>query len=435
MVDGRWTRHDGEVNILAALPRPSETRLAVKVTPDALRQIRSGHPWLFEGSITSVNRTGAPGDLAVIFDEERQFRAIGLWDPASPIRIKILHSGRPVQIDAAWFRQRIAAAAALRAPLAESAGTASATGTVTTGYRVVHGENDGLPGFVVDRYGHVVVVKLYSAAWIPHLATIIPVLRELVPFASVVVRIARSMADQPLHGIESGMSLVGPDIDSPVPFLEHGLHFEADVIHGQKTGHFLDQRENRILVGSMSMGARVLDVFSCNGGFGVHAAAGGARSVHSIDAAPGAIRNAERNMALNAHLPAVAACRHETTIGEAFATLEKLGESRGRFDIVVVDPPSFAQNAPSIPKAITAYERLAQLAVALVERGGLLVQASCSSRVDEATFVRAVHAGAARAGYDLEEFRRTGHPLDHPIGFREGAYLKALFARPTRSAK
>lgn len=417
------------MNILAALPRPSETRLAVKVTPDALRQLRSGHPWLFEGSITSVNRTGAPGDLAVVFDDDRQFRAIGLWDPASPIRVKILHSGKPTQIDAPWFRTKLAAAVAVRAPLAESAGTS----TATTGYRVVHGENDGMPGLVVDRYGHVVVLKLYSAAWVPHLATLVPILRELVPFASVVVRTARSLADQPLHGIEPGMSLLGPDVDAPVPFLEHGLHFEADVVHGQKTGHFLDQRDNRVLVGSMAAGARVLDVFSCNGGFGVHAAAGGARSVHSIDASPFAIRDAERNMALNAHLPAVAACRHETTIGEAFATLEKLNESRGRFDIVVVDPPSFAQNAPSIPKAITAYERLAQLAVPLVERGGLLVQASCSSRVDEATFVRAVHAGAARAGFDLDEVRRTGHAVDHPIGFREGAYLKALFARPSRA--
>jgi 23S rRNA (cytosine1962-C5)-methyltransferase len=431
VVNGCPTRHDGAVNMLAALPRPSDSRLALKVTPDAIRQLRGGHPWLFEGSIKSVSREGAPGDLAVVFNDDREFVGIGLWDPASPIRVKILHVGSPQAIDAAFFERRLAAAVALRAPLADSAGTP----TATTAYRVVHGENDKLPGLVVDRYGHVVVVKLYSAAWIPHLATIVPILRTLVPFASVVVRIARSMADQPLHGIAAGMSLMGPDIDSPVPFYENGLRFEADVILGQKTGHFLDQRENRILVGSAASGARVLDVFSCNGGFGVHAAAGGARSVLSIDAAPGAIRGAERNMDLNRDLPAVAACRHETTIGEAFATLEKLNESRGRFDIVVVDPPSFAQNAPSIPKALVAYERLAQLAVPLVERGGLLVQASCSSRVEEAAFLRAVHTGAARSGYDLVEERRTGHPLDHPIGFREGAYLKALYARPTRTPR
>jgi 23S rRNA (cytosine1962-C5)-methyltransferase len=122
-------------------------------------------------------------------------------------------------------------------------------------------------------------------------------------------------------------------------------------------------------------------------------------------------------------------------VGEAFAELERLGESRGRFDIVVVDPPSFARNAINVPRAITAYERLAALAVTLVERDGMLVQASCSSRVDEVDFVRAVHAGAGRAGFDLEEIRRTGHAVDHPIGFTEGAYLKAVFARPHRRPK
>ena len=128
----------------------------------------------------------------------------------------------------------------------------------------------------------------------------------------------------------------------------------------------------------------------------------------------------------------MAACRYDATVGEAFAELERLGESRGRFDVVVVDPPSFARAAVNVPRAIAAYERLAALAVALVERDGVLVQASCSARVDEAGFVRAVHAGAARAGFDLDEIRRTGHALDHPIGFPEGSYLKALFATPRR---
>ena len=152
----------------------------------------------------------------------------------------------------------------------------------------------------------------------------------------------------------------------------------------------------------------------------------------SIDSSPFAIEAAERNMQHNRNRPAVAACRHETIVGEAFAELERLGQSRGRFDIVVVDPPSFARAAVNVPRAIAAYERLASLAVPLVERGGTLVQASCSARVDEADFVRAVHAGAARAGFDLDEIRRTGHAIDHPIGFPEGAYLKAVYATPRR---
>jgi 23S rRNA (cytosine1962-C5)-methyltransferase len=414
------------MSILDRLPAPSTTRLAVRVTPDAVRRLRGGHPWLFEGSIRSVSREGVAGDLAVVFDDDRQFVAVGLWDPQSPIRMKVLHHGRPATIDADFFRARMAAALDRRRTLAESSDGA------TTGYRIVHGENDGLPGLVVDRYGHVGVIKLYSPAWIPHLPTIVPLLAELLPVRSLVLRLARSMAQLDLHGLTEGMSLHGPDVDRPVEFLELGLKFEADVIHGQKTGHFLDQRDNRALVGSMAKGARVLDVFSCTGGFSVHAAAGGARSVHSIDSSPFAIAAAERNMQRNSDRPAVAACRHETTVGEAFAELERLGESRGRFDIVVVDPPSFARAAINVPRAIAAYERLAALAVALVERDGVLVQASCSARVDEAGFVRAVHAGAARAGFDLDEIRRTGHPIDHPIGFTEGAYLNALFAKPRR---
>jgi 23S rRNA (cytosine1962-C5)-methyltransferase len=415
------------MTILDRLPAPSPTRIAVRVTPDAVRRLRGGHPWLFEGSIRSVNRDGIAGDLAVVFDEDRQFVAIGLWDPHSPIRMKVLHSGRPATIDAQFFRARLDAARQRRAALEQSTAPIA-----TTGYRVVHGENDSLPGLVVDRYGHVAVIKIYSTAWIPHLATLVPLLVELLPVRSVVLRLARSMADLDLHGLEEGMSLHGPDVDRPVEFLELGLAFEADVIHGQKTGHFLDQRDNRALVGTLSKGARVLDVFCCTGGFSVHAAAGGARSVLGIDSSPYAIEAARRNIQRNSARAEVAACRYDATVGEAFAELERLGESRGRFDVVVVDPPSFARAAVNVPRAIAAYERLAALAVALVERDGVLVQASCSARVDEAGFVRAVHAGAARAGFDLDEIRRTGHALDHPIGFPEGSYLKALFATPRR---
>jgi 23S rRNA (cytosine1962-C5)-methyltransferase len=221
-----------------------------------------------------------------------------------------------------------------------------------------------------------------------------------------------------------------------VRFQEHGLTFEADVVRGQKTGHFLDQRDNRGRVRDLSRGARVLDVFSCTGGFSVHAAAGGATAVHSIDTSPFAITAAKRNMALNADDRDVRACSHEVTTGDAFAVMEQLTRDRRRFDLVVIDPPSFAQNAASVDRAITAYARLTTLGLALVERGGVLFQASCSSRVGEADFVRTVHRAAAVAGYDLDEIARTGHPLDHPVHvdtFPEGRYLKAIVARPVRT--
>jgi 23S rRNA (cytosine1962-C5)-methyltransferase len=419
--------------VLSSLPTPGERRLALRTTADAVRRLRGGHPWLFEGSITSVSHEGAPGDLAVVFDDDRSFVAVGLFDPSSPIRVKVLHRGKPVTIDAAWFRATIATAVERRLPISAPADPDAPAEPATTGYRVIHGENDGLPGLVLDRYGHVAVLKLYTAAWVPHLAVLVPIIRELVPTASIVLRLARSIPEAELHGLVEGMSLVGPDVVAPVPFLEHGLRFEADVVRGQKTGHFLDQRDNRIAIGARAAGARVLDLFSCNGGFSVHAAAGGARSVLSVDSSPQAIAAAQRNMELNIDRPEVAACRHETIVGEAFATLEKLVAEKRRFDIVIVDPPSFARNALSVPKAMKAYERLAELSAPLVEIGGLLVSASCSARVAMPDFLRAVHAGAAHAGYELDEEGRTEHALDHPIGFAEGGYLKALYSHPRRS--
>lgn len=413
--------------LLTDLPRPSSSRLAVRLTADARRQVRAGHPWVYEGSIRSVNRDGAAGDLAVIFDDDRQFVAIGLWDPASPIRIKVLHTGRPVTIDDNWFVERFEAARKVRQPLIDTAGTERET----TGYRVVHGENDGLPGLVVDRYGDVLVLKLYTAAWIPHLADVVPALLAVLGEHSIVLRLARSFRDQPLFGLEEGLVLAGDPVTGPVPFREAGLHFEADVIRGQKTGHFLDQRDNRVRVGALAAGRRVLDVFSCTGGFSVHAAAGGAKTVTSVDSSPWAIEAARRNMALNAAVPNVRACEHVAVAAEAFGELERLVEARRRFDLVIVDPPSFAQNAATVARAISSYERLTTLAVALLEPDGILVQSSCSSRVTSAEFFRAVHTAASRAGTDLEEIERTGHALDHPITFPEGGYLKSLYARPT----
>ena len=245
-----------------------------------------------------------------------------------------------------------------------------------------------------------------------------PLLVELLPVRSLVLRLARSLtadgSNVDLHGLSEGMSLHGPDVDRPVEFLELGLTFEADVIHGQKTGHFLDQRDNRAIVGTMATGARVLDLFSCNGGFSVHAAAGGARSGAQHRLEP--VRDRGRR-AQHAAQPRPAGGRRVPARDDRRRGLRRARttrrSSRGRFDIVVVDPPSFARAAVNVPRAIAAYERLAALAVPLVERGGMLVQASCSARVDEADFVRAVHAGAARAGFDLDEIRRTG-PRDRP---------------------
>ncbi len=398
----------------------TERRVAVRITKDALRRIRSGHPWLFDRSITSVSHEGAPGDLAVIFDDKRAFVGVGLLDPASPIRVRLLHVGRPRSVDAAFWADKIDTAVTRRAPL-----TATGDGVApTTGYRLINGENDGFGGLIVDRYDAVLVVKVYSAAWLPHLPVLVDLLAMQPGVGAVVFRSSRNIAAAARgRGLADGKVLVGAVAD-PVLFTENGLVFEAATRTGQKTGHFLDQRENRLLVGQRSQGRSVLDVFSCTGGFAVHAAAGGATSVHLVDLNPHALETARRNLAHNAR-----PCSFDSTTGDAFAVLERLARERRTYGVVVVDPPSFASRADQTVGAIRAYRRLTDLAVRLVEPGGWFFQASCSSRVDRDTFVETVSNAAAGLGRPLQEALVTGHALDHPVTFPEGAYLKAILAK------
>ena len=407
------------MSVLDQLPVMSEKRMAVRVTPDARRQIAAGHPWIFNESITSISHRGVVGDLAVIFDNDRNFVAIGLWDPGSPIRIRILHHGKPVTIDANFWQQRITAAVQRRVSIGDD----------TDGFRLLNGENDGFPGLVLDRYADIFVLKLYSPVWIPHLRALTQVIDEQFKPTAVVLRLARTMADQRLHGLTEGMALIGETPTAPVLFRENGLIFEADVVSGQKTGHFLDQRDNRALVGSMSAGMRVLDIFAATGGFGVYAAAGGATRVTSVDQSEPTLAAAERNFAHNADVANVRHCEHDSMIGDAYEVMDRLIQRRKHYDIVVVDPPAFAQRKSNIDRALYAYGQLTQRAVQLTRTDGLLVQASCSSRITEEQFFATVRGSAQRAGYDLVEVRRTGHAVDHPVTFAQGGYLKALFAR------
>jgi 23S rRNA (cytosine1962-C5)-methyltransferase len=401
------------------LPEVGDRRLAVRVTADALRQIRGGSPWLYDGSITSVSHDGAPGDLAVIFDDHRKFAAIGLWDPTSPIRVKMLHRGAPTTIDREWWRSRLSAALDRRAALMND--------DDTTAYRCVHGENDHLPGLVVDRYDQTLVVKIYTPAWFPHLAVITDLLVELLHPVRIVLRLSRAVESGETFGLSDGDTIIGDPPDGPVMFRERDLTMEADVVHGQKTGHFLDQRDNRALVRSMAAGADVLDVFASTGGFSLAAAAGGANSVHLIDQSAPALAAAERNIAYNRRLDEVHRCAVHTTVGDAFHVLAELGRRNERFDIVIIDPPSFASNQAAVPRALAAYARLTHLGLGVIKPGGTLVQASCSSRVTADEFADTVLNAASTARADVREIRRTGHAVDHPIGFEFGGYLTTIY--------
>ena len=403
---------------LSKIPKPSVQRIALRVSVEAEKIIRQGHPWVFDQSIIEQSHRGVPGELAVIFDSKRKFLAIGLYDPTSPIRVRILQKGKPAPIDSNWFQEKIKTAIALREPLKKKN---------TNGYRLVHGENDGLPGLVIDRYAETLVIKLYTPAWVPHLQEVCSALNS---FQHLILRLSRSLNKQSkyLHGLTDGMTLTPQSHVNLILFKENGLIFECDPINGQKTGFFLDQRENRERVKKLSKDKTVLNVFSYTGGFSLYAADGGAKEVVSVDFSTPAIQATLRNIEHNQHLPNIKSAKFETIAKDAFEVLTEMKENNRKFDIVILDPPMFAQNQSQIETALSAYRKLTQLGLNVLKPNGILVQASCSSRVDAESFFETVHRSAKEAGRPLKEIERTGHALDHPITFKEGAYLKCLFA-------
>lgn len=402
-------------------------RLAVHLYPRAERAVKREHPWVYAEGIRKQRHEGRAGDLAVIFDEKDRFLAIGLYDPTSPIRVRVLHRGAPERIDGDWFAARIRDAFDRRQPLREQS---------TTGYRVVHGENDGLPGLVVDRYGGSLVVKLYSLAWFRYLDHVLAALDDLLEPERVVLRLGRAVeraaaADADFAGFEDGMVLRGDALTGPVLFEENGLRFEADLFRGQKTGFFLDQRDNRARVEEYSAGKSVLNVFAYTGGFSVYSARGGARSVASLDFSGPALAAAERNFSHNGADPGVRAAEHRTLEGDAFELLPAMRDRGERFDVVVLDPPSFAKSQAEVARAEHSYRRIIRMGLDVLASGGLLVAASCSSRITAERFRAIVEETVAEAGRTADILQQTGHPLDHPIGFPEGAYLKCVFATVT----
>ena len=394
-------------------------RLRLRLTNTAETIVRGGHPWLFADSLREQNRVGRTGELAVIYDRNDKFLAVGLFDPDSPIRVRILHAGKPQNLDSAWWRSRLLQALARRDGLFDAN---------TNGCRLIHGESDGWPGLVLDRYATTLVLKLYTAAWLPRLDEILALFKDITPCERIVLRLSRNI--QPLAEKQfqrrDGQILFGAPPVSAVIFSENGVRFEADVLRGQKTGFFLDQRENRREVERMADGRRVLNAFSFSGGFSVYAARGGAKSVTDLDISAHALASAKRNFALNRNFPGVAACRHETVQADAFEWIEK---TPARFDLIVLDPPSLAKRAAEREGAVRAYERLNSLGVNLLSRGGILVAGSCSAHVSSSEFFDAVRRAATKSGRKFAELNTLLHPKDHPAGFPEAEYLKVIYLK------
>jgi len=360
------------------------------------------------------------GELAVIYDRKDKFLAVGLFDPNSPIRVRILHSGKPQTIDAAWWQSRLQQTIAQRAALFDAQ---------TTGYRLIHGENDGWPGLVLDRYDSTLVLKLYTAAWLPRQDETVALIKSQIPAERLVLRLSRNIQEFAAawpSPQRDGEVVFGTTPKEPVIFSENGIRFESDVLRGQKTGFFLDQRENRREVETLSHGKRVLNAFSFSGGFSVYAARGGATSVTDLDISAHALESAKRNFALNKHIPAVAKCRHECVQADAFDWIEN---SSAKFDLIVLDPPSLAKRAAEREGAIHAYERLNNLGINRLARDGILVAGSCSAHVPAADFFDAVRRAARKSGRKFAELKTIQHPPDHPARFKEAQYLKVIYLK------
>ena len=397
----------------------NKARLRLRVTAAAETQLRAGHPWVFSDSIREQNRGGATGELAVIYDRKDKFLAVGLFDPDSPIRFRALHTGKPQTVDSAWWQARLQQTIARRSGLFDAQ---------TNGYRLVNGESDGWPGLVLDRYDQTLVLKLYSAIWLPRFAEISGLIREHLNPDRLVLRLSRNIQKAVDESISKcdGDLLYGDRQDACPTFLETGIRFEADVCHGQKTGFFLDQRENRRIVESLATGRAVLNAFSFSGGFSLYAARGGASSVTDLDISAHALASAKRNFTLNQSNAAIARCRHESVQADA---LDWLAANERKFGLIVLDPPSFAKREAERAGAIRAYEKLADLGIRHLAPDGILLACSCSAHVTAGEFFEAVRAAAKKSSRKFQELQTTRHAPDHPAAFKEAEYLKAIYLR------
>jgi len=407
-----------------SMPSSPETskatpRLKLTLKPVAESIVRSGHPWIYSESIRHQNREGESGELAVIYDRKDRFLAVGFYDPDSPLRVRVLHSGKPTTLDEAWWDTRLEESLARRAGVVDDD---------TNGLRLINGESDGWPGLVLDRYDGTLVLKLYAQAWLSRLEETRERIAAALSPERIVLRLSRNLEGHAAAmGLEDGQILHGPPLEGVVTFLESGLRFESDVLRGQKTGFFLDQRENRRRVETLARGAEVLNAFSFTGGFSLYAARGGAKAVTDLDLSTHALVAAERNFQLNLGDERIAACKHHTVQIDAFAWLERAAPMS--FDLVVVDPPSLAKRETDRGGAIQAYQKLNANAIRTLRPCGVLVSASCSAHVSAEEFFGAVRSAAIQSGRRFEEVGSSFHAADHPASFAEAQYLKCLFLR------
>lgn len=386
----------------------------LELKPGLARHLKAGHPWLFKKGLETIPKI-PPGSVVDLVDEGR-FVARGYFDPYSAIAVRVLTRIPSEAIDSAWFAKKIQQCFDARQTQLDL--------TDTNAYRLVHGEGDGLPGVVIDLYAGWAVLKLYSAGLTPHRPLIVEALKKAVPGLKGVVGRDEVGRDDAEIDEEKGSAKIlwGEEAPLPLEILERGAKFAVDVYTGQKTGFFLDQRENRFLLRRLGKGREVLNCFSFSGGFSVNAALGGAKNVFSVDQDAEAIALARENFTRNG----LEASTHDFLAADVFDVLDSFKQERRLFDMVVLDPPAFAKSQKAVEAAIDGYISLNRQALAVLKPGGLLATASCSARVTSEDFFEAVKQAAFNAQVDLTLIEERYQPPDHPIRtqFREGRYLK-----------
>jgi 23S rRNA (cytosine1962-C5)-methyltransferase len=383
--------------------------------PGRERSLLRRHPWIFSGAIAEVHGAPHTGDTVDVRAADGRFVAWAAYSPASQIRARVWSFDETEIPGPDLFERRIAAALALR--------RAEIPLETTDALRLVHGESDGLPGLVADRYADTLVVQLVSAGCERWRETLIETLRGQSGCARVYER--SDTEGRELEGLAAKTGLIaGTAADRPLKIVEHGIRYEVDAAAGQKTGFYLDQRDNRRRVGLLADGREMLNCFCYTGGFALSALAGGARSVLSIDSSGPALELAKRNLALNG----VEAGRAEWLEADVFGALRKLQREGRQFDFIVLDPPKFAPTPKDAERAARGYKDINLNALKLLRRGGMLATFSCSGGVSPELFQKIVAGAAADAGASLLLRERYRAAPDHPvrIEFPEGEYLKGL---------
>ena len=379
------------------------------------------HPWIFSGAIERVDGAPFSGDTLPVRDGAGNVLARAAYNPDSQISARVWSFSKTEKVDAEFFRGRIADALAARNGLNLARDS--------SGMRLIHAESDGLPGLIVDQYGDVLVMQIGSAGAERWRDTCADMLQECCKPACIY---ERSDSDsRALEGLEPRNGVLRGTLPDNVEVVENGLRFRVDVAAGQKTGFYLDQRDNRALTGTLAHDKDVLNCFCYTGGFSLYALRGGAKSVLSIDASGEALRIAAENLANNG----LDSSRAEWLEADVFLALRTLRDQNRKFDLIILDPPKFAPTAAFAEKAARGYKDINLLAFKLLRPGGLLFTYSCSGGISEDLFQKIVAGAALDAGVDAQIVHYLHASADHPVllSFPEGAYLKGLVLRVAQS--